>query len=183
MLTQEHELKDGQILTIREGDPEDARAILAYVEAVSGESDFLSFGPGEFCLSEEDERSFLQRCRESENGIFLIGLVDGTVVSALTFQAGRRSRTRHSGEFGLSVRKAHWGLRVGAAMLDALIEWARETGVVTKINLRVRTDNRRAIRLYESKGFSVEGTIRQDIRVDGTYFDHHTMGLVLQSLA
>jgi RimJ/RimL family protein N-acetyltransferase len=64
-------------------------------------------------------------------------------------------------------------------MLDALIEWARGTGIVTKINLRVRTDNRRAIRLYESKEFEIEGTIRRDIRVDGAYFDHHVMGLIL----
>jgi hypothetical protein len=110
MHPKEHRLADGRELTIREADPDDARAILAYVESVSGESEFLSFGPGEFNLSEADERAFLHKCRESENGIFLIGLIGDTVVSALTFEAGRRSRVRHSGEFGLSVRKACWGL-------------------------------------------------------------------------
>lgn len=179
MHTLEHELSDGRILTIREARPEDAHAVLDYVDAVSGESDFLSFGAGEFGLSEEDERAFLRKCRDSENDICLIGLIDGLVVSTLAFQAGRRTRVRHCGAFGISVRKQVWGLGIGSAMLDALIEWARSTGIVTKINLRVRTDNRRAIRLYESKGFAVEGTIRRDIRVDGTYFDHHAMGLVL----
>ncbi len=179
MHTQELELKNGQALTIREAVPDDACAILAYVEAVSGESDFLSFGPGEFGLSEADERTFLAKCLDAANQIFQIGLADDVVVSVLTFQAGRRSRARHCGEFGLSVRKAYWALGVGSAMMDTLIEWARGTGIVTKINLRVRTDNRRAIRLYGSKGFEIEGTIRRDIRVDGTYFDHHLMGLVL----
>ncbi|MFP4345076.1 MAG: GNAT family N-acetyltransferase [Anaerolineales bacterium] len=64
-------------------------------------------------------------------------------------------------------------------MLDALLAWARATGVVTKINLRVQTDNRRAIALYERKGFVIGGTIRREIRIDGEYFDHHWMGLAL----
>jgi RimJ/RimL family protein N-acetyltransferase len=50
---------------------------------------------------------------------------------------------------------------------------------VKKINLRVRTDNQRAIRLYERKGFGIEGTSRKEILLDGSYFDHHWMGLEL----
>ena len=60
-----------------------------------------------------------------------------------------------------------------------LIEWAKTSGVVTKINLRVRTDNPRAIALYERKGFTFEGTIRRELLIDGVYYDHHLMGLVL----
>jgi RimJ/RimL family protein N-acetyltransferase len=45
--------------------------------------------------------------------------------------------------------------------------------------LRVRTDNQRAILLYERKGFAKEGTIRKEILLDGKYFDHHWMGLEL----
>jgi RimJ/RimL family protein N-acetyltransferase len=50
---------------------------------------------------------------------------------------------------------------------------------VKKINLRVRTDNERAIVLYERNGFVIEGTIRKEIFLDGEYFDHHWMGLEL----
>ncbi len=82
-----------------------------------------------------------------------MGLVDGAIVSTLSFSAGSRPRLRHSGEFGMSVRKAYWGLGTGSLMLDTLLDWARGTGIVTKINLRVRTDNQRAIALYRRKGF------------------------------
>jgi len=64
-------------------------------------------------------------------------------------------------------------------MLDALLDWARGTQIITKVNLRVRTDNVRAIALYLRKGFALEGTIRQAIQIDGTYYDHHWMGLEL----
>ena len=174
-----YHLNNGNVLLIREAAAEDARAVLEYVEAVSGESDFLSFGPGEFELTEAEEADYLRTCRDSENQIFILGLIEGEIVASLVFSAGSRPRVRHSGEFGMSVRKRFWGLGIGSLMLDTLIDWARGTQIVKKINLRVRTDNERAIGLYERKGFVREGTLRKQVFLNGTYFDHHWMGLEL----
>jgi RimJ/RimL family protein N-acetyltransferase len=178
-LSKVHTLRSGHTLLIREASAQDAPELLSYVEAISGETDFLTFGPGEFDLTVDEEEAILIRFREADNRIYLVGLVDGAIVSTLNLGAGSRPRTRHSGEFGMSVRKAYWGLGIGSLMLDAFLEWARDTGVVTKVNLRVRTDNQRAIALYQRKGFVVEGTIRQEILLAGEYYDHHWMGLVL----
>jgi RimJ/RimL family protein N-acetyltransferase len=52
-------------------------------------------------------------------------------------------------------------------------------GAVTKINLRVRSDNVRAIALYERKGFEREGLLRRGMRVDDVYYDLLAMGLCL----
>jgi RimJ/RimL family protein N-acetyltransferase len=179
MEPRKHELADGRVLMIREAAVEDARAVLAYVNAVSCESNFLSFGPGEFELTGPEEEEFLRRCRATDNQLYILGEIDTILVSTLSFAGGRRPRLRHSGEFGISVRREYWGLGIGSLMLDALIEWAKGTGIVKKINLRVRTDNRRAIRLYERKGFTIEGTSRREILLDGHYYDHHWMGLEL----
>jgi hypothetical protein len=59
MEPRKHELKNGRVLLIREVAVEDARALLDYVERISGESDFLSFGPGEFELTESEEEEFI----------------------------------------------------------------------------------------------------------------------------
>ena len=64
MRARKHQVRNGQVLVIREAVPEDARALLNYVEAVSGESDFLTFGPGEFELTEEQEADFLREARD-----------------------------------------------------------------------------------------------------------------------
>jgi RimJ/RimL family protein N-acetyltransferase len=175
----EHHLKNGQVLVIREAAPEDARALLDYVEGISGESDFLSFGPGEFELTEPEEEEFIRKCLTSDNQLYILGSIDDTIVAILNFSAGRRPRVRHSGEFSMSVRKQYWGLGIGSLMLDMLIEWARSTQIVKKINLRVRTDNQRAVLLYERKGFVREGTIHKEILFDGKFYDHHWMGLEL----
>ncbi len=179
MEARSHELKNGCVLLIREAMPEDVRAVLDYVEAVSGESDFLTFGPGEFELTEAQEKDFLGRCHEADNQLYIVGLIGDQIVSTLNFSAGRRPRVRHSGEFGLSVRKSCWGLGVGAFMLDALIDWAKATQVVKKINLHTRTDNQRAIALYLRKGFMIEGMVSRGIFLHGEYFNHYLMGLEL----
>jgi RimJ/RimL family protein N-acetyltransferase len=179
MQPREHTLPDGRTLVVRTAVPDDAPAVLGYVHAVSAESTFLAFGPGEFEFTEAEERTFIGDARGTPNALFLLGAIDGGLVSVLTFAGSHRPRLRHCGEFGISVRKAHWGLGIGGHMLDALIDWARAGGLVTKINLRVRTDNRRAIALYERKGFVREGTLTRDKRIDGVYYDNHLMGLQL----
>lgn len=170
---------DNREITIREGLPDDAAPLIAYVTRVGAESDNLSFGAGEFSMTEEKERAFLQSTYETDNHLCLLALCDDTIIGTLTFAAGQRPRVRHTGMFGMSVAKEWWGKGVGGALIDALIDWAREFGIVTKINLTVRVDNERGIRLYERKGFVREGTITREMSVNGEYVDAHMMGLQL----
>lgn len=58
------------------------------------------------------------------------------------------------------------------------MRWARASQV-TKINLRVRTDNQRGLALYLSRGFLIEGTLSRQMLIRGEYFDNHCMGLQL----
>jgi RimJ/RimL family protein N-acetyltransferase len=176
MQPRRHLLKNGLTLLIREAAPEDARAVLDYIECISAESDFLTFGPGEFELTEAEEADFLRKCRQ-DNRLYMLGLINDEIAATIHFSAGHRPRIRHTGELGLSVRKQYWNIGIGSLLLDALIDWARQTEVITKINLRVRTDNERALALYRRKGFVAEGTIRKEMFQNGHYFDNHWMGL------
>ena len=175
----EYQLKNGHDLLIREAKVKDAGKLLRFVNEISSESDFLTFGPGEFELSDTEEEDFIRDCLSSDNQLFLLGSIDDTIVAILHFSGGLRPRIRHSGEFGMSVRKKLWGFGIGSFMLDTFINWAKESKIISKINLRVRTDNQNAIHLYEKKGFTVEGTIHKEVFLDGKYFDHFWMGLQL----
>ena len=177
MDTRRRVLSDGTALLVRGGTADDAPAILEYVEAICRETDFLSFGPGEFGYTVAQERAIIREYEAADNRLLLVGLVGEAVVAMLTFGGGPRPRNRHTGEFGISVRRAYWGRGIASALIDRLLDWARASRVVTKINLRVRTDNVRAIALYERKGFIVEGTIKREIRIGDGYYDHHVMGL------
>ena len=85
-------LRNGDSLLIREAEPDDAGALLAYLEEVSGESDLLTFGPGEFELSEDAEREHLETSRASENPLHIVGMTGGTIASTLHFFGGSRPR-------------------------------------------------------------------------------------------
>ncbi len=146
----QHTLNNGRLLLIREAAAYDAQNVLDFVHSISGETDFLSFGPGEFDLTVSQEESYLRSCLAADNQLYLLALFDETIVGTLNFTGGRRPRIRHTGEFGMVVRQQAWGLGIGGLLLDTLLQWAGESNI-TKINLRVRTDNHRAINCTGAK--------------------------------
>lgn len=172
-------LRDGRRLTLREAEVEDASAVLNHLAAVATETDYLTFGKRELEITLEEEEDFIDSYLESSCELMLVALIDTRLVGVLTFAGSPRPRLRHTGELGLSVRKADWGQGVGGAMLDALVAWARATQVITKLNVRVRTDNDRALALHRKKGFAVEGTISRELLIGGAYFSQHLLGLEL----
>ncbi|MCX7027405.1 MAG: GNAT family N-acetyltransferase [Spirochaetes bacterium] len=172
-------LKDGLQLQIRKAAIDDAADLIAFVQAVSGESANLTFGPGEFAMTMTQEEDYLKGIATADNQLYLVGLVDSEIVASLNFASGKRPRIRHAGVFGISVRRQYWGLDVGGAMLDALVEWARASGSIKKISLRVRTDNERAIRLYAKKGFKTKGRLRAEFKIGEKYYDLYAMRLML----
>jgi len=170
-------LANGSLLQIRPAEAADASRMLRHVEACSGESAYLSFGPGDFEMTLEQEEEFLEGMASSDNDLYLVALLDGDLVGNIVFRGGGRPRIRHCGEFGMTVRRRCWGLGIGAHLLDALLAWARASSVVTKVDLRVRHDNDRAMGLYESRGFVVEGRISNQVVDDGESFDYVWMGV------
>lgn len=87
--------------------------------------------------------------------------------------------SRHVHEVkGLAVDPARQGEGVGAALLDAVIALVRERGA-RRLVLRVLSGNAAARRLYESRGFEVEGARREAFLLEGAYVDDLMMGLDL----
>jgi ribosomal protein S18 acetylase RimI-like enzyme len=75
------------------------------------------------------------------------------------------------------VRPAAQGLGLGRALLRAVLDHAR--GEVDQVLLQVVSDNRRAIRLYESEGFISYGLERRALKVGDRYLDEYMMVLFL----
>jgi RimJ/RimL family protein N-acetyltransferase len=170
---------DGAPIRIRHPAPDDAAAFLAYLRRVGAESDFLTFGGEGPPMSEAEQRAFLASVGTLGNAFMIVAEWNGEIVGSLGFKGGNRIRTRHVGEFGITVARSCQGVGLGRRLMELLIAWARNSGVVRKINLLVRTDNTRAIALYESLGFEVEGRNRRDMLVNGTFHDAYLMGLLV----
>ena len=170
-------LKNGQNLTIRTAKKEDALDLIRYVNKIGGESDFLTFGEGEFDITLEKEEEIIESHIGIENKIYLIAEIENEIAGSLNYSGRARQRTKHTGEFGLSVAKRYWGLGIGKELIKYMIDWAKEGNVVRKINLRVREDNETAINLYTKLGFKKEGIISREFYIDGKYYSSIFMGL------
>ena len=146
-------LKDGRACTLRNGTASDGQALLDVFNLTHEQTDYLLTYPGEHSYTAQQEADFLKEKTDSADEIELLAELDGVIVgSAGIGCVGRREKTRHRAEFGISVDKAYWGLGIGRALTEACIECAKKAGYA-QLELEVVAENRSAIGLYESEGF------------------------------
>ena len=170
-------LKSGEILIIRKAVLEDAKEILKYVDKVAGESNNITFGPGEFGMTIEQEQNYLSSLQGSKNCIMILGLIKKQIVSVASLNGGKRKRMEHLVDLGITVRKPFWRQGIGREMMKFLINWANQSKIIRKINLTVRNDNMGAIKLYEQLGFIEEGVISRELQINEKFYDTLMMGL------
>jgi len=162
---------------IRQVAVKDAEQLISYVDQVAGETDNLTFGAGAFDMSVEDEVKFIESVLGNDNAVMLLAMIGDEIAGQLHYSGGSRDRLKHVGEFGITVKEKYWGQGIGKSLIGALIEWAKGSPYCEKINLKVRDDNLKAICLYRSMGFKVEGLLKRDMKVNGIFVDNLFMGL------
>lgn len=172
-----------QAFLIRSAAGSDAEKLIAYMVQVNQETTFLSMEPGEFerGFTLEKERAYLAGCQESSGELFLLAVTPQGVVAGSSHCSFRldRARYRHRAELALSVRQDYWRQGLGRRLMEIQETWCRGQGI-EKLCLEVDTKNLRAMGLYLSRGFEVEGTLRRAAKMaDGTYRDLYVMGKFL----
>ncbi len=157
-------------VTIRHAEPEDYKAvqrIFSGPKAVAGTLQ-LPFPSAELWrkrLSEKSENIHqLVACVEEEG-----------VVGEISLMTRSRPRIRHIADFGMTVRDDWQGKGIGSALLEAALDLADNWLGITRIELKVYTDNEAGIALYKKFGFEIEGTHRRDAFRNGEYVDTYSM--------
>jgi putative acetyltransferase len=169
-----------QQVRIRQATPEDAAQVIAYIKAVSAEPQInLILTPDEFDMPVDKEQEFIAHLNASGNSIMLVAEAGDEIVGVLTLVGGRRRAIRHAATLGITVAKEYRGQGLGTRLMEQVIAWARQGGVLTRIELEVFVRNEGARRLYERLGFQVEGCKRRAIFREGQYLDDLVMGLLL----
>ena len=171
------QLPEGNKINIRKARKADAIAILEYIDTICTESDNLTFGKGEFDINIEQEENIIDNASRKNNALYLVAVLENKIIGNLTFSAGKRPRIAHTGELGISVLQEYWGQGIGTEFIKCLIEWCKKSGIIRKINLRVRNDNYKAIHLYKKLGFCEEGIVTRDFLIKGIFYDSILMGL------
>ena len=150
-------LKDGRACLIRNGAETDAKAVMDNFLLTHGETDFLTSYPDEVHFTEEGEAAFIKDREESPCNAEIVAEVSGKIVGTAGIdRLGVYEKVRHRAHFGISIAKDHWGLGIGRALTEACIECAEAAGYL-QLELEAVAENRRAIELYKSVGFTEYG--------------------------
>ena len=173
-----------QTFTIRNATGSVAQGLISYMIQVNQETTFLSMEPGEFERSYpvEKEQIYLDSIAQSQDRQLLIAISEtGEIAGNCRCEyPGDRQRLRHTAVLDISVRKDYWRQGLGRRLMEVQEAWAKSQGV-EKLCLEVDTANLPAIGLYLRQGFTVEGTLLNQIKMaDGSYRHLYVMGKLLQ---
>jgi RimJ/RimL family protein N-acetyltransferase len=166
---------------IREATSDDAEQILAHMERLVHEpNNGLTRTPADPLPTLDEERKLLAEWAVSDNSVCLVAVAGGHIIGVCSCRGGTRTALRHVAGIGISVSR-HWRNKgVGTALMQRTVEWARRSGVVTRLELEVNTDNRRAFHVYRKVGFVEEGIKRHALFKEGRYLDNYFMALLLE---
>ena len=160
--------------------PGDIAQFWTFLNQLDSETYFMMYEP-----EERSRRTTLpQLQREIQNSVidgedFIhIALEGGNIVGFLHAERGKFNRIRHTAYIVTGVLKSHRGQGIGAALFEQLDQWAKESGII-RLELTVECNNRAAKHLYEKRGFTVEGTRKSSMCVNGQYTDEYYMAKIL----
>ncbi len=150
-------LKDKRDCLLRNATGSDAAAVLATLNKVREETDFLLYYPEEKSFNTEEEIDFLEKKKLSSSEIQICAIVEDKIIGLAGISSiGPMEKVRHRAEFGISIEKEFWGLGVGNALTKICIECAKSTGY-RQMELEVVKENSNAIKMYRKLGFEEYG--------------------------
>jgi len=138
----------------------------------------MLFEPHEYTASLKQETGFINHYNESYNSSILVSELGGELIGFLGAEGGRSKKVKHSANIFLGVRKKYWGQGVASSLMIETMSWARRIRL-KRLELAVSSNNHKAIKLYHSHGFELEGVKKYAISTNGTLEDENIMGCVL----
>jgi len=167
-------------IIIREAKLDDAEQLLAHITAIASEpASQILLWPGELQLTIDQEQNWISANLAAGNSTVLVAESEGKIVGVLSCRGGEQKGARHTTTLGISVHQDWRNQGVGRALMERAIVWAKETGVITRIQLEVTAGNASGIHLYEKLGFEKEGLRRRGMFKYGQYLDTWMMALLI----
>ena len=146
----------------REAETSDAGKFLEYCKIVGAESDNLTFGAEGLPFTISQTADYIRKISGNPDGVMILAFDEGELVaSGAVSSVSGRARFAHRKDLAITVRKDYWGKGIEV------------------IELQVRSDNERAIALYNKFGFEKIGTHKNFFKIGGEYFSADYMNLYL----
>lgn len=159
-------------MIIRKATIEDAANLVAGEQETARTPGLLVSRPHELILA-----AFETKIVElGRSGRYVVAEKDGKIIGHALLDPMPLKAISHVFRPTIVVHPGFLGQGVGTALMHDLMEWAKQSRRVEKIELLVRATNERAIRLYSKLGFVEEGRMRNRVRLpDGSFVDDIAM--------
>src|SRR4051812_17672399 len=129
-----------------------------------------------FASPAEVEETRIQNDLADGLGLRIVAERQNEVVGYLKLDPGRYESVARTARLQMAVRLDMRGKGIGAELLRHAIAWA-EAGALDRIEVFVRENNERVMKLYRRFGFVEEGRLRQRVRLpDGRRVDDIVFG-------
>lgn len=176
----EYKLKNKKTVIIRKPTIDDALSIINVIYTADSETKFLARNPGEFKVTEEQEKEFIRNILEDNDQDWFVAEYDGKIVGNCSVGLIRRTeRCRHRAGVTFVILKDYCRMGIGGKLMQQCINWCKNKNI-TQIELSVVRDNKPAIAMYEAFGFKITGTIPKAMCYkDNTFADELFMVLEL----
>lgn len=130
---------------------------------------------------EHPEKFYRERLAESlkEDGLwYIFAEIEGKIVGMAGAMCLKKQvpAMRHAATIlSVYVKPEFRGQKIGQMLLEDLLARLARSSFVTHANLLVTCGQKAAIKLYEQCGFSMCGKMRDNLLIDGVYYDQLMM--------
>ena len=141
--------------------------------------DFLIAPFNKYELDEEVLKEHIENTHSNNLGVVLICEKENKIIGILDFQRKQAKSMAHCGDFEIVVKNEYTNNGIGKAIVSYFEDYIKNHTTVQKVNLKVPSNNKKAIRMFRELGFLKEGTRQKSIFRNGEYLDQVLMGKAL----
>lgn len=163
-------------IIIRKAEIKDARAIVLAAREIAAIPGYFCSQPDE--INEQTVIETINTLEDAQKGIYLVAEIEGNIIGHAFLQPLHLKSISHVAQLTIAVHQGSQEKGIGTALMKQLIEWAKYSKSIEKIELNVRATNKRAIALYKKMGFAEEGRLKKRLKINqDVYIDDILMAL------
>jgi len=141
---------------IREARISDASQLIDLQMKLSIQTKYMMREMDEVISDESVQEDRLKSAINNERMKYWVIEIESKIVGYLIVNSRNLKRVKHIAEFVIGIDQEYWGLGFGRELIGQMLEWSSEMDL-KRLELGVVEENKRAVNLYESFGFKVEG--------------------------
>ncbi|WP_455583412.1 GNAT family N-acetyltransferase [Lactiplantibacillus pentosus] len=141
-----------EVVDVRPAEVTDAAQLLALLAQLGRESNTFTVDDGIEELSETDEAEQIEHISGTTTNVIFVAVLGDRLIGVSTVQAST-DFSAAQGEVGVAVLKEFWGMGLGTALVEEILDWARNYSSLERLVLTVQLRNTRAAKLYQHLGF------------------------------